>query len=84
MDDLAFKAVAKLYLEEIGWDGADVCVRYYGGTEEQPACAYDYKPLTEIVAEHFDFFNLRETTTAESDLMLLVLTQPADEAKKTE
>lgn len=85
VDDLAFKAVAKLYLEEIGWSGADVCVRYYGGTEEQPACAYDYKPLTEIVAEHFDFFDLAETEyPAQCDLMLLVLTQPADEAKKAE
>ena len=32
--------------------------------------------------EHFDFFDLTETTEAESDLMLLVLTQPADEAKQ--
>ncbi len=83
VDDLAFKAVAKLYLEELGWNGANVCVRYFGGTEELPACAYDYKPLTEIVEEHFDFFDLTETTADESDLMLLVLTQPADEAKKT-
>lgn len=85
VDDLAFKAVAKLYLEEIGWNGANVCVRYYGGTEDQPACAYDYKPLTEIVEEHFAFFDLTETEyPAECDLMLLVLTQPADEAKKAE
>ena len=83
VDDLAFKAVAKLYLEELDWNGANVCVRYFGGAEELPACAYDYKPLTEIVEEHFDFFDLTETTAAESDLMLLVLTQPADEAKKT-
>ena len=83
VDDLAFKAVAKLYLEELGWDGAKVCARYFGGTEDLPACAYDYKPLTEIVEEHFDFFDLTETTEAESDLMLLVLTQPADEAKQT-
>ena len=85
VDDLAFKAVAKLYLEEIGWTGANVYVSYYGGTEDQPACAYDYKPLTEIVEEHFDFFDLTEATSyAECDLMLLVLTQPADEAKKAE
>ena len=85
VDDLAFKAVAKLYLEEAGWEGAGVGVEYYGGTEEQPACAYDYKPLTEIVAEHFDFFDLAETEyPAQCDLMLLVLTQPADEAKKAE
>ena len=82
VDDLAFKAVAKLYLEELDWDGANVCIRYFGGTEELPACAYDYKPLTEIVAEHFDFFGLTETAADQSDLMLLVLTQPVDEAKK--
>jgi len=82
VDDLAFKAVAKLYLEELDWDGANVCIRYFGGTEELPACAYDYKPLTEIVAEHFDFFGLTETAADQSDLMLLVLTQPVDETKK--
>lgn len=85
VDDLAFKAVAKLYLEEVKWDGANACIRYYGGTEEQPACAYDYKPLTEIMDEHFDFFGLTETDSADvCDFMILVLTQPADESKKAE
>lgn len=36
VDDLAFKAVAKLYLEEANWSGAKVSVRYYGGMEDQP------------------------------------------------
>ncbi len=58
VDDLAFKAVTKLYLEESGWDGAAVSVQYFGGTEDQPACAYDYQPLEVIMAEHFDFFGL--------------------------
>ena len=44
VDDLAFKAVAKLYLDECGWEGANVCVQYFGGTEDRPACAYDYQP----------------------------------------
>ena len=82
VDDLAFKAVVKLYLEEIGWTGADVAVRYYGGTEDQPACIYDFQPLTSIVAEHLDFFGLAET--ADADLQMLVLTRPADEAKKAD
>lgn len=83
VDDLAFKAVAKLYLEEVGWSGANACVRYFGGMEEQPACAYDYKPLTEIMEEHFNFFDLTATEyPAQCDFMILVLTQPADEAKK--
>lgn len=78
VDDLAFKAVTRLYLDEQGWDGATATVRYYGGTEDQPACAYDYKPLQEIMAEHFDFFDLQESTDGE--LKILVLTQPLDEA----
>ena len=78
VDDLAFKAVTRLYLDEQGWDGATATVRYYGGTEDQPACAYDYKPLQEIMAEHFDFFDLQESTDGE--LQILVLTQPLDEA----
>lgn len=83
VDDLAFKAVAKLYLEEIEWDGAAISVNYFGGTEDQPACAYDYKPLTEIVAEHLSFFGLTtKTHSGESQLMVLVLTQPDDPEKK--
>ena len=82
VDDLAFKAVAKLYLEESGWNGAGIAVQYYGGTEDQPACIYDFQPLTQIVEAHLDFFGLTET--AEAELQFLVLTQPADEAKKTD
>lgn len=36
VDDLAFKAVTKLYLEESGWMGAAAAVRYFGGTEDRP------------------------------------------------
>lgn len=82
VDDLAFKAVTKLYLEETNWSGAKVSVRYYGGMEDQPACAYDYQPLETIVAEHADFFDLNLTSAAESELSVLVLTQPADETQK--
>ena len=82
VDDLAFKAVTKLYLEESGWEGAGIAVRYYGGTEDQPACIYDFQPLTQIVEAHLDFFGLTETVDAE--LQMLVLTQPADEDKKAD
>ena len=54
-------------------------MRYYGGTEDQPACIYDFQPLTSIIAEHLEFFGLTET--ADAELQLLVLTQPADETK---
>ena len=83
VDDLAFKAVSRMYLEEISWKGATACVIYYGGTEDQPACAYDYKPLTEIVEEHLAFFGLREGLfPGDSDFVVLVLTQPKDPAQK--
>jgi len=80
VDDLAFKAVARLYLDEAGWQGDSVCVQFFGGTEDQPACEYDFQPLTEIMAEHLEFFSLSESAGAE--LQILVLTQPEDEAKK--
>ena len=83
VDDLAFKAVTKLYLSEIGWNGAQINVQYFGGTEDRPACDYDYKPLTEIVAEHLGYFCLTaEDTPAFADLYVLVLTQPEDAAQK--
>ncbi len=76
VDDLAFKAVARLYLDETGWTGARATVTYLGGTEDRPACEYDFQPLTEIMEEHLAFFDLREADTAE--LQILVLTQPED------
>lgn len=80
VDDLAFKAVARLYLDETGWQGDSACVQYFGGTEDRPACEYDFQPLTEIMEEHLAFFNLTEAEGAE--LQILVLTQPEDETKK--
>ncbi len=80
VDDLAFKAVARLYLDETGWQGARAEVTYLGGTEDQPACEYDFQPLTEIMAEHLAFFDLRESAAA--DLQILVLTQPEDPEQK--
>ena len=76
VDDLAFKAVARLYLDETGWTGARAAVTYLGGTEDRPACEYDFQPLTEIMEEHLAFFDLRESDIAE--LQILVLTQPED------
>ena len=84
VDDLAFKAVTRLYLDETGWAGVRARVQYFGGTENQPACAYDSQPLTEILAEHFAFFDLTETPEGETpDLEVLVLTQPAEPERKS-
>ena len=79
VDDLAFKALTRLYLDDFCWTGAGAAVRYYGGSEDQAACDYDFQPLTEIMAEHFAFFGLTEREDAA--LQVLVLTQPADEAE---
>ena len=85
VDDLAFKAVTKLYLSETEDTRVypHVFVSYFGGTENQPACEYDYKPLTEIVDEHIDYFGMKRVPSAEqAEVQILVLTQPADEGKK--
>lgn len=76
VDDLAFKAVSRLYLDEICWSGGDIEVSYFGATEDQPACIYDYRALEDVVAEHLDFFDLSEREGAQ--LQLIVLTQPED------
>lgn len=80
VDDLAFKAVTRLYLDETGWIGHSVNVQYFGGTEDRPACEYDFQPLYKIVDEHFQFFDLLYGRAAE--LHVLVLTQPEDESQK--
>lgn len=77
VDDLAFKAVTKLYLEECGWSGGTVAVRYFGGSEKEPACAYDFQPLDDIMEEHLAFFALtRSGNYRAAGLQVLVLTQP--------
>lgn len=79
VDDLAFKAVARMYLDETGWGtGYSTKLQYIGGTEDRPACEYDFQPLSDIVCEHFRFFGLQEAKAV--GLHVLVLTQPEDEA----
>ena len=42
VDDLAFKAVARMYLDETGWAaGYSTKLQYIGGTEDRPACEYE-------------------------------------------
>jgi hypothetical protein len=93
VDDLAFKAVARLYLDECEENGASLAeqginriyVGYFGGTEDKTACAYDSQPLDVIVQEHLDFFGFERAATREdADLQMLVLTQPKQEEAGTE
>ena len=80
VDDLTFKAVARLYLDETDWQGYSVNLQFFGGTEDLPACEYDFQPLAEIVLEHFEFFDLLQGRAAQ--LHVLVLTQPKEESLK--
>ncbi len=75
VDDLEFKAISRLYLDDIGWQGDKAMVRYFGDNQDIPACDYDYRALDEIVDEHMDFFDLKESDDA--NLQILVLTSPA-------
>lgn len=84
VDDLAFKAVARMYLDETGWRGGTAAVRYYGGTEDSPACDYDFQPLTTVVAEHLELFGLKESADPPAAaLQILVLTQPEAEESRS-
>lgn len=80
VDDMGYKALAKLYLDETGWQGTEADVQYFGGNENLPSSAYDFRPLNEVVEEHFKYFNLRSADDA--GLCFIVLTTPADETQK--
>ena len=82
VDDLAFKAVARMYLDETGWQGTSVIVDYFGDTYDQPACEYDFQPLWKIVEEHNRFFDLLPCNQA-AGMYIFILTQPKDETQKS-
>lgn len=91
VDDLAFKAVTRLYLDECeaagkSLDGRNrIYVRYFGGTENRPACAYDSQPLDAIVEEHLNFFGMERVQDRDNaDLQMIVLTQPNPEEQGAE
>lgn len=91
VDDLAFKAVTRLYLDECEAAGKAlegnnrIYVQYFGGTEDHPACAYDSQPLDAIVEEHLEFFGMERADASDgADLQLLVLTQPDPEESGAE
>lgn len=86
VDDMAFKAVTRLYLDECEAGGNSlegnnrIYVQYFGGTQDRPACAYDSQPLDTIVEEHLDFFGMKRVDTLDNaDLQMIVLTQPNPE-----
>jgi len=84
VDDLAFKAVTRLYLNECAVPVAPLAaVEYFGGTEDQPACDYDYQPLNVIVDEHLAYFGMSHAdSAANADIRILVLTQPKEAGQK--
>lgn len=77
VDDLEFKSICRMYLDDISWSGAECELRYFGGLEDEAACVYDYRPLSETVTEHLEFFDLHLRTT--NTLQVLILTKPENE-----
>ena len=73
---MRFKALAAMYLNDTDWQGTPAELRYFGGAEDENACEFDYRPLSEIVSEHMDFFGLEERASAQ--LKIYVLTKPED------
>lgn len=83
VDDMGFKAVTKLYLEKSGWSGDTAYVSYFGGTEKEAACDYDYRSLKQLVNAHLSFFGLsRSSSQQKAGLQILVLTRPKNEKEK--
>lgn len=82
VDDLEFKAISRMYLDDSGWDGEEAEVRYFGDLQYLPACDYDYRSLEKVVNEHMDFFGLTESENAQ--LQILVLTGPEDIERREE
>ncbi len=79
VDDLEFKALTRLYLDEKASSlGMAAAVRYFGGTEDLPACDYDFQPLKTVVREHFDYFGLKLAEGEDADFDCLILTQPSE------
>lgn len=82
VDDMGFKALCSMYLEEVGWQGSCAEVKYFGGAENENACQFDYRPLKLLISEHMEYFGLTEKSGAE--LKICVLTKPADADKGTD
>ena len=80
VDDMGFKALARMYLDDIGWQGTAANVRYFGDTQDEAACDFDYRALEDIVAEHLEFFDIEQSGSAE--LQVFVLTKPGEESRK--
>ena len=80
VDDMGYKALARLYLDETEWQGCKAKVCYFGESKDIPASAFDYSSLEATVDEHLDYFDIKKSDTAE--LVLAVLTTPADETQK--
>lgn len=80
VDDMGYKALTKLYLDETGWQGSEAEVLWFGENEDKPASAYDFRTLKETIDAHFKYFDLEKCENAE--LVLAVLTTPADETQK--
>lgn len=77
VDDLGTKALCKLYLESVGWNGCTAELTYYGNMENATACEFDFHTLQELVDAHMEYFGVEQSEDAE--LKICVLTRPESE-----
>ena len=82
VDDMCFKALGKMFLEDVDWQGGTVDIEYIGGAENEASSIFDYDSIKAVMAEHLAFFDMTES--ADADLKMFVITRADDEAKRDE
>ena len=84
VDDMGYKAISRMFLDDIGWDGTSVRIAYFGGAEDEPASPFDYKSLDRTMEEITDFFRITpnpQLSSAEGEFDIFVLTHPDESIK---
>lgn len=89
VDDMGYKAVARMFLDDTGWEDTAVSVNYYGGAEDEPVSGFDYKSLDETLREDLDFFRLKDVSSSAEDgpdreaaFNIYILTHPGADIKE--
>ena len=85
VDDMGYKAIARMFLDDIGWEGTKVRTAYFGGAEKEPASPFDYKSLDQTMEEITEFFRISpnpQWSSAEGEFDIFVLTHPSESIKE--
>lgn len=85
VDDMGYKAIARMFLDDIGWEQTAVRIAYFGGAEDEPASPFDYKSLDQTMEEITEFFRISpnpQWSSAEGEFDIFVLTHPDESIKE--